>query len=221
MSKKKDVDQLLQLVSNGGKMKKIVLIVCMLYATFHLFSQEIIYLSKGQEILQIGIINDSTPVYIIEESNQVLNSTTVSYYVIAGKEMSGPYDYCSDLLFSPCGKTLAFEAEIDEKSYIIFEKEINGPYDFCFELSYSPDGKTLAYTVKIDSEFYVIAGKEKAGPYDNCFDLFYFHDGNTLAYRALIDNNIYSFVLIDGHQFLGSVINNKTIYIDNNQIIIK
>jgi hypothetical protein len=28
-------------------------------------------------------------------------------------------------------------------------------------------------------------------------------------------------VLIDGHQFLGSVINSKTIYIDNNQIIIK
>jgi len=28
-------------------------------------------------------------------------------------------------------------------------------------------------------------------------------------------------LLIDGHKFLGSVINSKTIYIDNNQIIIK
>lgn len=111
-------------------MKKIIFIMCVLITSFQLFTQEIISLSEGQQILQIGMINDSTTVYVIEESTQGLISTIKTYYVITGKE--------------------------------------------------------------------------KAGPYDNCFDLVYSPDGKTLAYKALIDNDVYSFVLINGHQYLGS-----------------
>ncbi|HOK00154.1 MAG TPA: hypothetical protein PLW34_11415, partial [Termitinemataceae bacterium] len=109
-------------------MKKTVMILYVFVFALTLHAQEIVG-TTTEDILQIGVIDGKTPVYVSKTIREGLISTIVEYYVTIGKEKAGPYDDVGWLTFSPDGKTLAYGAKIDNKWYLIAGKEKAGPYD--------------------------------------------------------------------------------------------
>ncbi|TCW61870.1 WD40 repeat domain-containing protein [Treponema sp. J25] len=146
-------------------MKKTAMILHVFVFALTLHAQKIVG-TTTEDILQIGVIDGKTPVYVSKTIKEGLISTIVEYYVTIGKEKAGPYDVVGRLTFSPDGKTLAYGAQIDNKWCVFAGKEKAGPYDGVGWLTFSPDGKTLAYKAEIDEEYYtkiLTNGKEYIG----------------------------------------------------------
>lgn len=143
-------------------MKNNLFIIIFVATVCTVFAQTKIANCNYENVLDVGVINENTPVIAYYTDREGFISTIREYFVDIGNDTFGPFDDVSVYSFeySPNGKSLAYKAKIDSKYYVFYDKEKFGPFDEKPNLEFLPDGKTLAYEAKIDGKHYIFCGKK-------------------------------------------------------------
>ena len=183
-------------------MKRHCVTLLFLLSSFYLFcDKQIGTVPLNCTILQSGVIEDNVPVLSIIEKREGLISIIEERFVIIGKEKLGPFDNVRSFIFSPNGKTVAFQAKINGKWYL-YEKDKKrvGPFDEIripmwnekTKIGYFYDDSSLIYSTRVNHSCYIYAGSKKIGPFNTelIWDLFLYPDKKTIAFYFYADNRI-------------------------------
>lgn len=175
-------------------MKRHCVTLLFLLSSFYLFcDKQIGTVPPNCIILQSGVIEDNVPVLSIIEKREGLISIIEERFVIIGKEKLGPFDYVGSFVFSPNGKTVAFQAKINGKWYLYEKgKKRVGPFDGIripmwnekTKIGYFYDDSNLIYSASVNHSCYIYAGSKEIGPFNTelIWDLFLYPDKKTIAF---------------------------------------
>ncbi|GAG06172.1 unnamed protein product, partial [marine sediment metagenome] len=85
------------------------------------------------------------------------NDDRREWYVVDGVRVGDKYDHVREFEFSPDGRSLAFEADVDEKAFVVKDGvRASGAYDEVSLLTFSPDGLSLAWVARRADKWFVV-----------------------------------------------------------------
>lgn len=152
------------------------------------------------------------------------------WYLFVGGQKAGPFDDEVGPQFSPDGKSLAFAAKIGSNWNVYVNGMTLGPFEDHGGITFSPDGQILLYGARTSGKWFLYEhsvknptnnDEEIAGPFDNSLSGYFSSDGAIIGYWAFTNGNEYSFVLVDGHQCVGGVFNDRLTYVNGEKIVLK
>lgn len=145
------------------------------------------------------------------------------YYVFNGKNEMRTLGQLSNFAVSHDGSRFAFT--INEKKrgdeYVIIGTEKIGPFDRISYLGFSDDNSTLIMSVDIAGQSYRYCDDMQYGPFNHNMAIEYSSDGKTLSYAFEDNKQQYSYAIVDGNTYPGTIYNGKALYGDNGKIILR